>query len=108
MPGGGDDPLSAEDVRSMSELMGKFLEDEDMRELGQLVRIKGAWTGLVGEKTASKTKPYRLEGGRLFVGVESHAWAQDLHYRKREIKTRIQEVLGLEIEEITTKKLNLK
>lgn len=100
--------MTGEDIKDMRERMGKFLAEEDLQELGTLLRVREAWPGLVGEKMAARTKPYRLEGRRLFVGVESHAWAQELHYRKEEIKGMIREVLGLEIEEITAKKINLK
>ena len=84
--------MNTEDVRGMREIMGELLEEEVLRELNQLVRIKEAWPGLVGEETASRAKPYRLEGGRLFVGVGSHAWAQELHFKKEEIKARIKEL----------------
>ena len=100
--------MTDEDIREISELMGEVLADEDLQELGELLRVRKEWPGLVGEETAARTRPYRLEGGRLFVGVESHAWAQELHFKKEEIKAGLREVMALEIEEIVAKKINLK
>ena len=62
----------------------------------------------MGEKTAGRAKPYRLEKGDVHVGVHSHAWAQELHYRVEEIKTGLKKETGLEIGEIIIKKINLR
>ena len=92
----------------IEEALHDFLVSEGIEELGELMRIREAWKELVGEKAASGSKPYRLEGERLFVGVRSHAWAQELHYRKEEIRNGIREKTGAEIGEIIIKKITLK
>lgn len=100
--------MTEKDIKGMRELMGEFLEGDGLHELRLLLRIKQAWPQLVGEEKAKRTKPYRLEKGRLYIGVDSHAWVQDMHYETEEIKTRIKDDLGMEIESITVKKINLK
>ncbi len=88
--------------------MRDFLVEEGMQELEDLLRIKEVWTGLVGEKTAAVTKPYRLEEGRLYIGTVSHAGAQNVHFHVEEIKKHIKEQTGIEIREVAARKINLK
>jgi hypothetical protein len=63
----------------------------------------GGSGGVGGGCAARKTTPYKLEGGRLYIKVESHVWAQELHYDVEKIKRRIKRVLGIEIDRIITK-----
>ena len=95
-------------MKEIKDLMEEFLGKEGLGGLSDLVRIKKAWPGIVGEERGKKTKPYRIEKARLYVGVESHAWAQELHYQVEEIKKHIKEGLEIEIEEIIIRKLNMK
>jgi len=96
------------EMLEIGEALQDFLLSEGMEDLGELIHIKEVWGELMGEKVAGEARPYRLEGGRLFVGVRSHAWAQELHYRKEEITNAIKERTGTEIREIVIKKVNLK
>lgn len=92
---------------NIREALRELLSQSGMDELGELLRIKECWPGLVGEKIAGETKPYRLEGGRLYIGVRSHAWAQELHYRIGDIKRSVKEETGMEIREVIIRKINL-
>jgi predicted nucleic acid-binding Zn ribbon protein len=96
------------EVRDIRGTMREFLESEGMRELDELLCIKESWKKIVGDEIAGLAKPYRLEEGRLYVGVGSHARVQDLLFRVQEMKDGIKGVLGMEIEEIIVKKINLK
>jgi hypothetical protein len=96
------------DPRDMKEAMSEFLEGEGLHELEELLRIKQAWGNIVGEKNARASKPYRLEAGRLFVGVGSHAQVQNMLFHGEEIKRAIKREIDLEIDGVTVKKLNLK
>jgi len=96
-----------DEVKDIKGTMREFLDSEGMHELGELLLIKEAWTSIVGEADAAKTRPYRLEKGRLSVGVASHAWVQELGFRREEIKNLIKEESGVEIREIIFKKINL-
>jgi len=95
------------DVVSIRGAMRELLEQEGIEGLGRLLRIREAWEGLVGERAARESRPYRIEGDRLYVGVNSHAWAQELHYRIEEVKAGIRAKTGLEISEIIIRKINL-
>lgn len=95
-------------VREIRELMGEWLEGEGLGELNLLLRVREDWGEVVGKGLGENSRPYKLEGGRLYVGVSSHAWAQELHYRVEEIKSRIKERTGAEISEVIARKINLK
>jgi predicted nucleic acid-binding Zn ribbon protein len=92
----------------MRELMEELLCREGMSELSDLLRIKEAWGEIVGPELAARSKPYRLEKKRLSVGAGSHAWAQELHYAVEEVKDKVRNGLGIEIEDVIIKKINLR
>jgi predicted nucleic acid-binding Zn ribbon protein len=100
--------LEKNDARKIREIVGELLEEEGLGGLRKLVLIKESWRELVGDEKAEVSTPYRLEKGRLYVGVTSHAWIQELHYCEREMEEKIKERLGIEIDAVIFKKLNLK
>ncbi|OFW59334.1 MAG: hypothetical protein A2V52_08395 [Actinobacteria bacterium RBG_19FT_COMBO_54_7] len=95
-------------MKKIKDLMAQLLEEEGVQELREVLRLKDAWKDIVGERMAEKTFPYKLENGRLFVGAESHAWVQELHYQVENIKTQAREGFGLEIRQVVIKKVNVK
>ena len=97
-----------DDVKDIRGIMREFLDREGMHELGDLLLIKEAWPLIVGENDVAKSKPYRLEKGRLGVGVGSHGWVQEMHFRSEEIKSLIKKETGVEVREINFRKINLK
>jgi predicted nucleic acid-binding Zn ribbon protein len=90
-------------MKRIRDLVGDVLREEGAEELETVVWLREAWEDIVGEKKAVKTAPYKLEGDRLYIKVESHAWAQEIHYDVEKIKRRIKEIFGIEIEGIITK-----
>jgi hypothetical protein len=87
----------------MKDLMGEVLREEGIGELDMVVRLREAWADIVGEKKAGKTTPYKLEGNNLYIRVESHVWAQEIHYEVERIRREIKNILGIEIEGIITR-----
>lgn len=96
------------ETRSIRKTMGEMFEREGMQEMGKLLLIKENWKAIAGEDLAGKAEPYRLDRGRLFVGVGSHAIVQDALFHVEELKRAIKDGLGMEIEEVIVKKINLK
>lgn len=90
-------------MRRIGDMIGEVLREEGVGELEKVVRLKKAWPEIVGIKKAGKTTPYKIEGNRLYVRADSHAWAQELHFDMEEIKGRIRDILGIEIERIAIK-----
>jgi predicted nucleic acid-binding Zn ribbon protein len=93
-------------MKEIKETMRETLRQEGLDELEELLRIKNEWYNILGKETGERTSPYRLEKGKLYVGVESHAWAQELHFSVEEIKTQLKRVLGIEITDVVIKKVN--
>jgi predicted nucleic acid-binding Zn ribbon protein len=97
-----------EEIRDIGNTMRDFLQGEGLGEIDELIRIRRSWNEIVGEGAASMSRPYRLEAGRLYVGVDSHARVQDMLFRVEEIKGAINDSLDMQIEGIVVKKINLK
>jgi predicted nucleic acid-binding Zn ribbon protein len=96
-----------DEVKDIRQRMQELFTAEGMPEFEELLRIKTAWVEIVGEDTAEKTRPYRLEKGTLSVGVGSHSQVQDMLFRVEEIKQRTREETGIEIKAVRAKKVNL-
>jgi hypothetical protein len=96
------------DPREIRKVMADFLSDEGLQSLDEVLRIREAWSRIVGEADACISKPYRLQSGRLFVGVGSHAQVQNMLFRGEEIKRAIKRETGIKIGEVKIKKINLK
>ena len=96
------------ETRSFAVTLKEMLEREGMQELGDLLRIRESWVEIAGEDLAGKTKPFRLERGRLYVGVDSHAVMQNALFCVEEIKRGVKDGLGMEIGEIFFKRIKLK
>lgn len=94
-------------MREIKDLLGELLRKEEMGELGELVRIRNEWDKMFDGAKNEKTRPYKLQKGRLYIGAESHAWVQELQYDVEDIKKQINERLGIEIREVRIKKINL-
>lgn len=66
----------------------------------EAVREKTAlalWAGVVGPKTASVTRPERVNGGVLFVTCRDSIWAQELHFLAPMILKKLNEKIGAEV-----------
>ena len=94
-----------EKMKDIRGAMRELLDGEGMQELGSLLRIKESWAEVAGEDAAGIAKPYRLEKGRLYIGVGSHARLQDMLFHVEDIKRKIKETLGMEIEGIIVKNI---
>lgn len=95
-------------VRDIRSLVEELLGKEGPGSFNDLLRVQRRWKELVGEELGGKTKPYRLDNCILYIGVDSHAWAQELHYQSGEIKKRLSEEMNIEINRVIAKKINLK
>jgi len=76
-----------------------ILLSEVLRNLGVLDRLGEAkvfqlWGDIVGEEIERVTTPLRVEGHKLFIGVENAAWRQELVYSKKELLEKISEIIG--------------
>ena len=83
---------------SWAEPIGKVLE-QVIANLGLAKKLNEQravvdWADIVGEKVAEHSRALRVDGGRLFVEVDSSVWAQELTLMKRRILTQINQRTG--------------
>jgi predicted nucleic acid-binding Zn ribbon protein len=52
------------------------------------------WPDVVGERVAAHSRATRVDGGRLFVEVDSPVWAQELSLMRRRILGEINRRIG--------------
>ena len=95
-------------MRDIKGIMGDLFREEGMDEFALLMELRERWGEIAGEELAERTRPYRLEGKRLYVGVDSHATSQDLHYLEEKIKEALRRMFGIDDIKITTRKITLK
>jgi len=78
---------------------------EDLRAGGgkmDLLRVKGAWGGVVGPHLHAATRPAWYSAGHLVVDVRDAAWKRELECLGPEIKARLSALEGLpRIESLT-------
>ena len=54
------------------------------------------WADIVGRQVAEHTRAVRVDGGRLFIEVDSSVWAQELSLMRRKIRREVNERVGNE------------
>jgi len=57
-------------------------------------RAVADWAEIVGETIAEHSRAIRVDGGRLFVEVDSSVWSQELSFMKRRILSEINRRIG--------------
>lgn len=77
-----------------SSVLSQVVERFDFRQRLREYSVWNVWAEVVGEVLASKAEPLRIEDGRLFVGVASSTWMQELQFLKDELRTRLNQRLG--------------
>ena len=59
------------------------------------------WPDIAGEDFALSTRPFKMTAGKLFVYADNSVVMNELIYKKKELKKKINAMLhGLKIEEI--------
>jgi predicted nucleic acid-binding Zn ribbon protein len=60
--------------------------------------VFGRWDEAVGAAVAAHVQPVRLTGTTLLVEVDDPAWATQLKFLERTLRTRLLEVAGATVE----------
>jgi predicted nucleic acid-binding Zn ribbon protein len=81
-----------------AEPIGKILADV-VRNLGIAKKLSEQravveWAEIVGREVAGHARALRVEGGKLFVEVDSSVWSQELTLMKRNILREINDRIG--------------
>lgn len=88
-------------MRDIGMLLREMLEGEDLGDVMKLAAIRAVWDEVAGDLV--KGRAVSLRGELLKVAAGSHSWAQELHYREEELKTRIYEKTGIKVGRIIVK-----
>lgn len=75
------------------EILGGVLQNL-LKNLGLEKRMKEQeviinWEKIVGNNIAENTKPFKIEGAKLFLKVKSSAWRNELFYLKKELISKL-------------------
>ncbi len=86
------DPMKIKDKKG-PENIGAVLQNL-LRNLGLEKRMKEQdliinWEKIVGNNIAENTKPFKIEGAKLFLKVKSSAWRNELFYLKKDILQKL-------------------
>lgn len=88
------------DETRLGELLREVLGEERYRELDNLRELRDSWGDLVGEEAGERSWPLLIKRGKLMVGTASPSWCSEIFLRKAEIKKKIREKTGIELEDI--------
>lgn len=91
------------DSFSIKDLMGSFIQENNLKKGFQKMHIEEAWEKLLGAGVASYTSEVKLQNGTLIVRLSSSVLREELSYGKDKIIRMINE----EMEEELVKRLML-
>ena len=86
---------------SKAQRIGQIL-GEVIRDLGLTKRLSEQravvdWPNVVGARVAGHSRALRVDGGMLFVQVDSSVWAQELSLMKRRILRELNARIGKDV-----------
>ncbi|GFP30599.1 hypothetical protein HKBW3S44_00623 [Candidatus Hakubella thermalkaliphila] len=84
-------------MESIKHIVTQVLDNLGMEKKVRESRAISCWKEIVGERIASNTHPYKIQKGILFVSTSSPVWSQELSLLSREIKERINSLLGEDV-----------
>ena len=82
------------DPASISDALRKVATERGWEEHLALGRLHEHWGEVVGSQIASRSRPVKLEGGRLTIRVEPGAWAAELALLGASLATAAARYLG--------------
>jgi len=85
------------DSFSLKDLMGSFIEENNLKKGFQKIQIDEAWVKLMGVGVASYTSEVKLQNGTLIVRLSSSVLREELSYGKDKIVCMINEEMGEEL-----------
>lgn len=68
--------------------------------------VFGRWNEVVGDAMAQHVQPIRLDRDRLVVQVSEPAWATQVRLLTDQVRARLHEVVGVEIDQIEVRVAN--
>jgi hypothetical protein len=88
LPGDGPGP------RPLGEALDRVMRGLGAPEASGVSQVFDRWDEVVGEAMAARTRPLRLERGRLVLAVDEPAIATHVRYLEPDLLRRLAELLG--------------
>ncbi|CAM1349733.1 DUF721 domain-containing protein [Tenacibaculum crassostreae] len=85
------------DSFSIKDLMGNFIQENNLKKGFQKKHIEEAWEKLLGAGVTSYTSEVKLQNGTLIVRLSSSVLREELSYGKEKIIRMINEEMGEEL-----------
>ena len=85
------------DSFSIKDLMGAFIQENNLKKGFQKIHIEEAWAKLMGAGVVSYTDEVKLQEGTLFVRLRSSVLREELSYGKDKIVRMLNEEMGEDI-----------
>jgi hypothetical protein len=90
------EPLPADlgGLRPVSESLDAVMRGLGAPEASGVHLVFDRWDEVVGEALAARTRPLRIDGGRLVLAVDEPAIATHVRFLQGELLTRLETLLG--------------
>ena len=87
-------------LRSVSQCSANLIYSLGGEKYQRFIHVFLCWKGVVGDLLASRSHPFKIELGVLFVAVQNNTWMQELSLLKNDIKAKYKTMFQEEIAEI--------
>ncbi len=87
-------PGDAPGPRPIGEGIDRVLRGLGAPERGGVALVFDRWEEVVGESMAARTRPLRIEAGRLVLAVDEPAVASHLRFLEPQLLARLAELIG--------------
>jgi hypothetical protein len=84
----------ASEPRPIAESLDAVMRGLGAPEASGVHLVFDRWDEVVGEALAARTRPLRLDGGRLVLGVDEPAIATHVRFLQEELLARLEALLG--------------
>ncbi len=81
----------------LGSVLNKVLRDLHIEKKVYQSQAMLVWNEVVGEKISRISHAKKVENGILFVHVENPSWRTELSYLKRDIITRLNKKIGMNV-----------
>lgn len=85
------------DSFSIKDLMGSFINENNLSKGMRKLKIEEAWTKLMGQGVANYTNEVQLQNKTLIVRLSSSVLREELSFGKEKIVTMLNEEMGEEV-----------
>jgi hemerythrin superfamily protein len=83
-------------MKHIKEVVAGFLKDSGIGNRQEENYIFENWKSIAGEETARMAEPFKMEGKKLYLQVENSVIMNEVVYKKKILKAKINKIFGIE------------